>query len=450
MRRISIAGAAILGAVLATPLGAATTYTYDSLGRLSIVNYDDGLQTIYNYDSAGNRTSITTQSGSTLPLVANNDYITVAENANNQGYAIPPSDTDPQGYSLHVSAVGSASWGSTSYSGATMYYKPNLNYLGPDSFTYTIADNYGGSASATVFVTVTKVGPVANSDNESTPENTQLIYNPMANDTEPNPPGYQLIISSAGPASHGTVSTVNSGAQLQYMPANGYTGNDSFPYTISDQHGLTSTATDTITIGSPPVAVADYVPTPAGTAVKYSPLVNDTDPNNYQLSIVSTTTPSHGGVVINGDGTVTYTPNAGYTGVDTFQYTISDGHGLTASAQDNVCIGSVLTANNDTVYLSQNFPYDFIPNKSWDPRANDTDGCGATFTVTSVNTQPQTGGASVDTGGVSVHYTWEATLSDTNKTAVGTETFQYTITDLYGLTSSATVTVHVNSSYSGY
>ncbi|MBV8798616.1 MAG: RHS repeat protein [Alphaproteobacteria bacterium] len=45
----------------AAPLSAATTYTYDDLGRLSKVCYDNGKQIAYSYDAAGNRTQVVTQ-----------------------------------------------------------------------------------------------------------------------------------------------------------------------------------------------------------------------------------------------------------------------------------------------------------------------------------------------------------------------------------------------------
>jgi uncharacterized protein RhaS with RHS repeats len=42
---------------------AATTYEYDTLGRLYMVCYDNGLTITYNYDAMGNRTSVVTQGG---------------------------------------------------------------------------------------------------------------------------------------------------------------------------------------------------------------------------------------------------------------------------------------------------------------------------------------------------------------------------------------------------
>ena len=44
---------------LAGPASAATTYTYDALGRLVSVTYSNGKTITYTYDAAGNRTQVT-------------------------------------------------------------------------------------------------------------------------------------------------------------------------------------------------------------------------------------------------------------------------------------------------------------------------------------------------------------------------------------------------------
>lgn len=46
-----------------TPAAAAVTYTYDTLGRVATVTYDNGMEIIYTYDPAGNRTQVVTQTG---------------------------------------------------------------------------------------------------------------------------------------------------------------------------------------------------------------------------------------------------------------------------------------------------------------------------------------------------------------------------------------------------
>lgn len=162
----------------------------------------------------------------------------------------------------------------------------------------------------------------------------------LANDTDPeNDP---LTITGTSSPAHGTVSF--SAGQVSYTPAAGYVGTDSFTYTITDGFGGSDTATVTITIASggnrPPVAANDSAQTPPATPVRIPVLRNDNDPDGDSLSVSSTGTPAHGTAALNSDGTVTYTPAAGFTGSDTFSYVISDGRGGTATAQVAVQVGA--------------------------------------------------------------------------------------------------------------
>ena len=91
-----------------------------------------------------------------------------------------------------------------------------------------------------------------------------------------------------------------------------------------------------------PTAVNDVVSLPMNSSISIAVLTNDTDPEKDALSTISTTTPLHGTTVVNSDGTVTYTPTTGYSGVDVFSYTISDGNGNTATANVDVTVMSIL------------------------------------------------------------------------------------------------------------
>ncbi|HEV8242068.1 MAG TPA: Ig-like domain repeat protein, partial [Thermoanaerobaculia bacterium] len=84
--------------------------------------------------------------------------------------------------------------------------------------------------------------------------------------------------------------------------------------------------------GAPPVAGNDSATTPRDVATTVAVLANDSDPDGDALRITGVTQPAHGVAVDNGDGTASYVPNGGYTGADSFGYTIGDGHGGSASA----------------------------------------------------------------------------------------------------------------------
>src|SRR5262249_29321736 len=93
----------------------------------------------------------------------------------------------------------------------------------------------------------------------------------------------------------------------------------------------------------PPDAVNDTATTAEDTAVTIHVLANDTDPESNTLTVVAVGQAAHGSVVINADGTVTYTPAANYNGADTFTYTISDGH----RTADTATVSLTVTPVND-------------------------------------------------------------------------------------------------------
>ncbi|HEX9822235.1 MAG TPA: Ig-like domain-containing protein, partial [Methylomirabilota bacterium] len=88
----------------------------------------------------------------------------------------------------------------------------------------------------------------------------------------------------------------------------------------------------------PPLAQDDFAVTQRDTPVTIAVLANDSDPDGDPLTVTAVTDPAHGSAVNNGDGTVTYTPDAGFVGSDSFEYTISDGAGGADSATVSVTV----------------------------------------------------------------------------------------------------------------
>ena len=133
--------------------------------------------------------------------------------------------------------------------------------------------------------------------------------------------------------------TVSQTISVPILPDTTAKSNLTFQVVLSSpvNAGLATTAaTGTIvdTIGTPPVPpVANNVTTTTleGTALTLNVLADASDPSGYTLSLASYSNPAHGTVVENSDGTLTYTPAAGYLGADAFTYTVSDGHGNTAT-----------------------------------------------------------------------------------------------------------------------
>ena len=205
------------------------------------------------------------------------------------------------------------------------------DFTGPEDFNIFVSafkqrwalQNY------TLIIRFTPVGnrpPVADNVSAHTKVNTPVTIHLSA--TDPDGDSIQSYPIVTGP-SHGTLSGAE--PDITYTPDSNYTGNDTFTYQAIDSHGNasnTATVTVSVTINNPPAAQDDNASTYLGTAVTINVLSNDSDPDGDPLSVTGTSNgPAHGSVTINGDNTVTYTPNSGYIGADSFDYTISDGFG---------------------------------------------------------------------------------------------------------------------------
>ncbi|MEZ5138887.1 MAG: Ig-like domain-containing protein [Acidimicrobiales bacterium] len=138
---------------------------------------------------------------------------------------------------------------------------------------------------------------------------------------------------------HGTV-TVDPDGTITYTPEDGFTGLDTFTYEITDGFARTSTATVRITVDPPaaPVATDDAHTTPYETQlVVDAPGVLGND-SGTGIAVVLNGAPGHGTVSVDADGSMTYTPDAGFAGVDTFTYAIEDEVGQTASATVTITV----------------------------------------------------------------------------------------------------------------
>jgi outer membrane protein OmpA-like peptidoglycan-associated protein len=247
--------------------------------------------------------------------------------------AVLANDSDPEGDTLTLVAVGAASGGSAVISGTAITYTPNPGFHGTDTFSYTIEDAYGGRDTAQVTVKLLKLNelPLAVDDSYSVPEDSSNnLFDVLGNDSDPD--GDDLTILSVTTPPHGTASI--SGNAVVYTPDPGYFGADSFGYTVEDGNGGEDSALVSVVVeehNNPPVAADDFASTYKNTPVVIEVLANDQDPDGDPLAIVEIIQAENamGFVVINGDGTVTYTPVSGWWGGDWFHYRISDGRGGT-------------------------------------------------------------------------------------------------------------------------
>jgi large repetitive protein len=411
-----------------------------------------------NFGQTSNIATVTIQVTASPPVAANDNAATPVNTP--VVIDVLANDTDPNSGGvlipssvIIVTGPSHGSKPSVNPTTGTVTYTPDPGFLGTDQFTYTVSDNFGLTSNpATVTIRVTASSPIANDDSDVTPRNTPVVINVLENDTDPNPGGMlipaSVFVTVPG---HGSASVNTSTGDVTYTPTPGFSGIDQFTYTVSDNFDVISNAaTVTILVNpplyNPPVANADNAVTPGNTPAVINLLANDTDPNPGGMlvpaSVFVVTAPSHGSTSLNTTtGDITYTPKSGFWGIDRFTYTVSDNFGLTSTPATVTIVvtASAPIANDDTAVTPANTPVVI------DVLANDTDpnpaGVLNPSTVTIVmGTGPNHGPKpSVNPTTGAITYTPGPGFS-------GMDQFMYTVSDNFGLTSTAAmVTIQVTS-----
>jgi len=228
-------------------------------------------------------------------------------------------------------------------------YTPAPDFAGTDGFTYRVTDAASVTATATVTLIVRAINdwPVATGDGWSASEDLELrVAAPgvLANDFDID--GDALLVSLVSPPDHGTV-VLGFEGDFVYTPNADWNGGDSFTYGLSDAKGGTTSGTVTIAVAArndPPTAVNDADATPEDVRLDRSVpgvLGNDIDIDGDALEAVVDTPPAHGTLVLNANGSFTYTPGANYHGSDGFTYTLRDPSGASDAASMNLTVTAV-------------------------------------------------------------------------------------------------------------
>lgn len=329
----------------------------DSVGTvaITITDVNDPVE-LSDDDFATNEDTPLTIAISTL---LSNDSPGAGEKAGDPAGSSPPQTLSFVPAGLSALTAG----GSVAVVGDDVVFTPTANFNGEFRFKYTAQDNGVpvSSADATVVVTVTPVNdaPIATDDSFSGTEDTVLVIpagnssvaagNVLFNDSPgPNETGL-LTVTGVGTATGTSATTAHGsvtfdGTNLNYTPAANFNSADgtvdTFVYFIRDTEGATASATVTITVAAvndKPVGAADTVTGFRDVPISISAaqlLANDNpgggaDEASQTLSIaeVFNGDTAQGSVVLNTDGSLTYTPQAGVTGTSSFEYTVRDSGG---------------------------------------------------------------------------------------------------------------------------
>lgn len=212
-----------------------------------------------------------------------------------------------------------------------------------EDFTYEISDGTVERREAKVTITVVdsfEVEPQPEDDFFHVERDAEPVaLDVLLNDLPHPDAGWTWTITSTTNPNHGGSIEIIDGTTLFYTPASGFFGTETFEYTIQDAFGDSGTAAVTVQVGVLMTAPDRFTVLENSANNPLPVLTNDDVVGGFSsdYTIVSTGTPAMGGaVVIDGAGPgnrLLYTPAAGFSGEDTFNYTVSDRTGGTRDAE---------------------------------------------------------------------------------------------------------------------
>ena len=255
----------------------------------------------------------------------------------------------------------------------TLTFHPYYTFNGSVSFSYGVSDGVTASDHGDVEISIGGTAgnraPVANNDAYVLNAGSSLAFNPITNDRDPESGSLSLsaingvaIATGATASIAGGTLSRGTGNTLTFQPTHGYTGTASFAYTVVDSAGKSDTATVTLLVTTdlhnrPPSVQDDNFAIATGGTATINVLANDADYENQPLqvgaingaSIVFGTSVaiSHGSVIVNVDGEILFTAEAGYSGTVSFDYTAIDVGGRIGIATVSGIVGNLILGTEE-------------------------------------------------------------------------------------------------------
>ena len=308
--------------IVSGPSNGALTGTVPSVTYTPDVNYNGGDSFTFkaNDGKADSNIAIVliTVNPVNDPPVADDQSV---ETTQDTAVSITLTASDVDGDSLTYSIIDNPLHGSLSGTASSVTYTPDMGYTGEDSFTFKANDGKEDSNVATASITVTGVNhaPVADDQSVTTDEDTAVDIALIATD----PDGDTLVYSVVAGPSHGSLT--GTAPDLTYMPELNFNGVDSFTFKVNDAQVDSNIAMVSLTVNPVndlPVADDQSVTIIQDILVDITLTASDVDGDSLAYSVVSW--PSHGSLSSIAPS-VTYTPETGYTGTDSFTFRANDG-----------------------------------------------------------------------------------------------------------------------------
>ncbi len=421
----------------AGPGGALRQYPlYDR--RLALANAgapEGGAFAVVEAGSVGNR----------RPVITSTPVTTAADGA---PYGYQVTATDPDGQALTYALVSGPA-GMTMSATGLISWTPTPLQGGANPVTVKVTDTTNLSAQQAFSITVdaTNDPPVITSLPPDTASDGVLYsYQVAATDPEGGALTYSLVSGPAG-------MTMDGAGLVTWTPTTAQGGAQAVTVRATDGGGMFADQAYSITVtvvNDAPVAVKDVYAMIAGTTLtKPAPgvLANDTDADGDPLTIRGNGLPANGTLALAADGGFSYTPNAGYTGTDSFWYTCQDPSGARSNSVKafvKVSANRPPVAKNDAKLVPTRLGSRYVA-RIISVLSNDKDPDTAIDPTHVIVPSSVTIVAAPDMGGVAT-VNGDGTVSYTPALGfAGTETFSYTVQDSLGATSNvATVTVTVD------
>ena len=229
--------------------------------------------------------------------------------------------SDEEGDTLSFTVLSQPKNGTLSGTAPSLSYSPNANYSGSDSFSYKANDGVADSNTATVTITVNGINDnpeAANQDVEVNEDGTASITL-TGSDEEEDTLSFTVLSQPKNGTLSGTAPT------LSYSPNANYSGNDSFSYKANDGSADSNAATVTITvngINDKPEVANQSVDVDEDGSVSIT--LSGSDEEGDTLSFTVLSQPKNG--TLSGTApSLSYSPNANYSGSDSFTFKANDG-----------------------------------------------------------------------------------------------------------------------------
>ncbi|MEY8205023.1 MAG: tandem-95 repeat protein, partial [Bermanella sp.] len=211
-------------------------------------------------------------------------------------------------------------------------FVPNQNMHGSEAFRITVSDGKGGKDSLLLQVNIASVNdtPILPEQSFNATEDTLGSF---AIKGTSDADGDALSFSVNEQGAHGTVTVTDAvNGYFSYAGNSNYNGTDTFEMMVDDGNGGQTIATITIDVAAvndaPTVQSAMSLLGVEDQDATGMLITSDVDGDALSYSLDSKSAPLHGSVIVNPDGTFTYTPNANYNGQDQFILLTSDGKAI--------------------------------------------------------------------------------------------------------------------------